>query len=62
MNSKKLLEINMETDLNFKDSKYATGKEKHQLLEFGLKKEQENIQLMEKIMILLRERTIKCNY
>ena len=29
----------METDFNFKDSKYATGKRKKlQLLEFGLKK------------------------
>ena len=27
----------METDFNFKDSKYATGREKLQLLEFGLK-------------------------
>ena len=35
--------------LNFKDSKYATGRRKNLLLEYGLKKDQEKFTLMEKI-------------
>ena len=49
--------------LDFKDSKYATGRRKTSIAKVWLKKDQDKFLLMEKIMNnISKEQTIKCSY
>ena len=57
------LKKNPKLKLNFKDSKYATGRRKTSIAKIWLKKGSGKYMLMEKIMkIILKELTIKCSY
>ena len=49
--------------LDFKDSKYATGRRKRSIAKVWLKKGSGKFILMEKVMkIILKEQILKCNY
>ena len=49
--------------LDFKDSKYATGRRKTSIAKVWLKRVVEKFMLMEKVMILIsKEKLIKCKF
>ena len=50
-------------NLDFKDSKYATGRRKTSIAKIWLKKDREKFMLMEKTMkFILKGPTTKCSY